>query len=1123
MNKQKLEELINAYSGEKFADLLFQANFEESKKNLDATLPSDDVFAAAQQLGEIKTRDNQKVIVVETKVNNDLSERSSRKKQFDIGKKLLQNNHAYSAGLFVFYDDRGAFRLSLVYPKFEGTKRSYNSFKRYTFFVDPSHSNKTFINQFAGASFDTLDSIKEAFSVAKVTYDFFKEYKRLFEQIVEHIEVDTHFPNFAEQNGITINDVAKKLLGQIVFLYFLQRKGWLGAPKGQHVSKGDQNFLRTLFNKAKESEAAHPDTQMNFFNDYLEYLFYDALNKPISDSATSCYRQRFDCQIPFLNGGLFEPIPEYKWQERFLQIPDDIFSNKKETGVLDIFDSYNFTIDENSADDQEVSVDPEMLGKVFENLLEENLRKGSGSFYTPREIVQYMVTESLKQYLQDKTDISKEKIESVLEEYHNECEVSKSEAEKIDTALKEIKVVDPACGSGAFLVGLLQEIAHIRHYCQRCYQTEPQTYYQIKKEIIRDSIYGVDLDAGAVDIARLRFWLSMVVDHDIEIDDIEPLPNLDYKLMQGNSLLEHMYVGDIKIKLDFESDKRIKRSTKQGKMFDDGEEELETQTLGFSEDTGDRLADKLVRHHNEFFAEKDPTKKVQLKKKIDSLESELIVAGHDDALNVLNSQLKNCHKKPEGVNLVERIQEVKESKEKWLKFKTRPYFPWKLHFSEVFESGGFDIVIANPPYIKERDAKDVFEQVNKSDFGKKYHQGKMDFWYYFLHLAIDIVKHGGTISFITSRYWLNSKGASKLITRVKNEVRFTNVIDIGKLKVFDDVAGHHMVALYKNESGASDFIYKILHDDLSGIESKVDGKNVEVKTISNTSVFTDDNEINFNGYDINLYDCSPLGTIADISQGVVQNPDKVSKKAADEFGLIQGEGVFVLNNNELRELNLNKDEMEFIKPFYDEKNSKKFHFNSADKKHIIYITKHNCKSIDIYPNIKSHLNKYRKIMEKRRETIKGTVEWYQLHWPRDPKYFESPKIVFPSMFSDSTASFVNHPAYFGMGTSIIIQNNEDFSLLYILGLINSSFGFHWFNSNGKMRGAGLDIGVDKLRSFPVKNAASDAQGKISSIVEKIIKLKSEDMDSSNQERELDEAVINLYNLSENERRKLKNV
>lgn len=1117
MNKARLETLINDYSSLNLGDLLYEAGFEAKPQSLSSIVPSDALFTECNKLGEIKTTDNKKILVVETKVSNDLSERSSRKRQFDIGKKILQSNNSYVAGLFVFYDDQGNFRFSLVHPKFEGTKRTYNSFKRYTFYVSPGHSNKTFINQLTKVSFDTLDSIKEAFSVAKVTKDFFDEYKRLFLEIVKFIESDKHFPGFAEQSGIAIHDVAKKLLGQIVFLYFLQRKGWLGASKGTLVTSGDQNFLRNLFIKAKQSEADNSGTQINFFNDYLEYLFYDALNKPITDSATSCYRQRFDCQIPFLNGGLFEPIPEYKWQQRFLQIPDDIFSNKDGNGVLDIFDSYNFTIDENSTDDQEVSVDPEMLGKVFENLLEENLRKGTGSYYTPREIVQYMVTESLKQYLTDKTNIETDKVALVLEEYHNECEISPEEAKKIDEALKEIKVVDPACGSGAFLVALLQEIAHIRHYCQRCYETTPQTYYQIKKEIIRDSIYGVDLDPGAVDIARLRFWLSIVVDHEIGIDDIEPLPNLDFKLMQGNSLLEDMYVGDVKIKLDLYSDKRIDRRTKTGKLIDDGEEEMETGKLGFSEDTGERVADKLVRHHNEYFAEKDPQKKAALKKKIDGLESELIVAGHDDALNNLNSQRKNAQNESDRKRLYERIEQVKESRTNWLKYKIRPYFPWRLHFSEVFEQGGFSLVIANPPYIKERESKAVFEIINQSDFGKKYHQGKMDFWYYFLHLGIDLTRTKGVISFITSRYWLNSKGAGKLIARVKEELQFFNVIDIGKLKVFDDVAGHHMVSLYTKTNQSRDFLYKILCDDLSGINSLSNAKNVEVKLLSNNKIYTEDKEINFEGYNLKMSGCIPLGEIAEISQGVVQNPDKVSKKAANEFGFKQGAGVFVVDQGTYTTLKLNTEEANFVKPFYDEKSSSKFHFDSSDKKILIYLTKKNCTNIEKFPNLMSHLEKFRPIMEKRRETISGTIAWYQLHWPREQKYFDSPKIVFPSMFKTQVASYVEEPAYFGMGTSLIIQKDKNYSLLYIIGLLNSSFGFHWFKSNGKKRGAGLDIGVDKLRSFPIKIADLKTQKKVVTLVEKIIKSKASLHNVIELERELNNIVEDLYNFSQNER------
>jgi len=215
---------------------------------------------------------------------------------------------------------------------------------------------------------------------------------------------------------------------------------------------------------------------------------------------------------------------------------------------------------------------------------------------------------------------------------------------------------------------------------------------------------------------------------------------------------------------------------------------------------------------------------------------------------------------------------------------------------------GFDLVIGNPPYLKERDNKKVFNAVNLSDFGKKYHQGKMDFWYYFLHKALDLVKEEGSIAFITSRYWINNHGAKKLIKRVNDEAIFTHVIDIGKLKVFNDVAGHHMVAIYKKTKNEDNFLYKKLENNLTGINRVKDDSDVLIKILSNKSVFKDSDEIIFDSYEVSLSDTMKLGELVDISQGVVQNPDKVSTKAAEEFGLEKGKGVFVLSDEELAKI-----------------------------------------------------------------------------------------------------------------------------------------------------------------------------------------------------------------------------
>lgn len=405
--------------------------------------------------------------------------------------------------------------------------QSFSNPRRKSFYLGPDAKvvtpHKFLIKQ---DRIKTIDDLEACFDVEVVTKEFFNNYRELYNKLSEYLKEDKAFNAFAGNNNIKLEDFAKKLLGQIVFIYFLQKKGWLGAKKEDQIYKGDPSFLRTLFTKC-ESEGK------NYFNDYLEYLFYDAFNKE-SEKAGSFYRDYFDCQIPFLNGGLFEPLNGYNWQQSFLHIPNELFSNKNKDGILDIFDLYNFTIDENSTIDQEVSVDPEMLGKVFEKLLDTN--KETGSFYTPREIVAYMVKQSLIEYLKTKTSVKPEDIEALVNDHRTFVpELDKKEFRAVEEALKEIKIIDPAVGSGAFPVGILQEMAEIRKICLDRTTIKARLPYDIKREILENNIYGVDIDHGAIDIARLRFWLSLVVD--AELTDVEPLPNLEFKLIAANTLI----------------------------------------------------------------------------------------------------------------------------------------------------------------------------------------------------------------------------------------------------------------------------------------------------------------------------------------------------------------------------------------------------------------------------------------------------------------------------------------------------------------------------------------------------------------------------------------------------------
>jgi hypothetical protein len=288
--------------------------------------------------------------------------------------------------------------------------------RRYSYLVGASENCHTAQKQFldllqVDAADPTVSAIEAAFSVEKVTKEFFEQYRDLFEKSRAALNAFlASKPAIAQEFdklGIASDDFVKKLLGQIVFLYFLQKKGWFGVDRGQAWGRGRKDFVRHLFTeRASFSSLAAKKSRRdsNFFNDILEPLFYDALSRPRLEE--DHYYPAFDCRIPFLNGGLFEPLYGYRWVDTKILLPDTLFSNDEVsnegdggTGILDVFDRYNFTVNEADPLEREVAVDPEMLGKVFENLLPENIRHAGGTYYTPRVIVHYMCQQALLRYM----------------------------------------------------------------------------------------------------------------------------------------------------------------------------------------------------------------------------------------------------------------------------------------------------------------------------------------------------------------------------------------------------------------------------------------------------------------------------------------------------------------------------------------------------------------------------------------------------------------------------------------------------------------------------------------------------------------------------------------------------
>ncbi|MEY4936402.1 MAG: hypothetical protein RIS64_2761, partial [Bacteroidota bacterium] len=677
--------------------------------------------------------------------------------------------------------------------------------KRFTYVLGENESCTTAAKRFE-ALFQkhkalVINDFNEAFSVEKLSKDFFKDYrnKHYNDFIVfltgenadgkmvqpPHDSLKTVF----NKDKKAARDFVKKLLGRLVFMHFLQKKGWLGVPKTeQKWENGDPLFLQNLFKNF--SDKAH------FLTQCLNALFFNTLNEDRKSSKDVFLLT--DTRIPYLNGGLFD---KDKLQTQFIDFPAAYF-----TALFDFFDQYNFTIDENDPDEAEIGIDPEMLGHIFENLLEDN--KDKGAFYTPKEIVRYMCQECLIQYLN--TNLENFKVKKVdnevivqLVRYKKLSPVfeNKEVARAVEQLLKVVKICDPAIGSGAFPIGLLQVIYQTRlHLFPKLKYGTAFVPAQVKKEIIQNSIYGVDKDGGAVDIARLRFWLALIVDE----NQPEPLPNLDFKIMQGDSLLES-FDG---IPLDNIAQPKatqvsIKMVNPQIDIFGNIQN---GQTEFFTHDVVQTDIQQLLK---DYFVATSATKP-NLYKKIDKYVLDNIAYNleiYSDSLKIrLASDEKRFKDKLTIIKNEVQKQKLLESKEliALQKLKTeiaakdaqfdmlqklhesaeRPFFLWHTYFKEVFDNGGFDIVIGNPPYIQLQKeggllAK-MYENLNYKTFERM-----GDIYALFYEKSHQLLRQGGISAFITSNKWMRAAYGESLRHFFIENTNPLVLLDFGGVQVFE--------------------------------------------------------------------------------------------------------------------------------------------------------------------------------------------------------------------------------------------------------------------------------------------------------------------------------------------------
>ena len=657
-------------------------------------------------------------------------------------RKLIQPYLRYEvdAAIAVF-DDGRHWRLSYICDHKEGT----TSAKRFSYVLgDKQGQYKTPMERLdkvaAKAGHFKMDDLRDAFSVDALSKEFFDEYHRHYDRILRTtVELISKDPTLYSGLSKLFADYIKKMMGRIVFLHFLQKKGWLN---------GDPEFLKNLF-------FMQPlDRRADFLEQVLEPLFFGIFNTEPQNRKKLFRDEGWDVQLleqwkglPYLNGGLFE---RDSMDTAKLRLPASLFER-----LFEFMASYNFTVDENDPDDADIGVDPEMLGKIFESLLEDN--KAKGAFYTPKEIVRYMCKESLIAYLNSKVnsdEVNSESKENQITnhdslvtavrqfvEQHEFPEELEPYREVLDTALRNVKICDPAIGSGAFPMGLLNELWRCREVLEVIDQSplergtaKPGGMLQkpapgtdevgnrraaLKREIIENNIYGVDIEKGAIDIARLRFWLSIVVDAEWNVNPDsgpDPLPNFDYKFMQGNSLIESYDGHDLSHIMDASSPLERGAARRRG-MSKAGWAENQTGIEFGSEEVKQNLRNWLKM----YFSLTDHKEKAYYRE-------------------LINSSVKNyIVQQGIGPAAETRLNAIDPSANKH-------FFLWHTWFKDIFDKGGFDIVIGNPPYVSSKE----IPEIDKYEYKRHYSLAKKQFDLYslFIERGRELAKTEGILSLI---------------------------------------------------------------------------------------------------------------------------------------------------------------------------------------------------------------------------------------------------------------------------------------------------------------------------------------------------------------------------------------
>lgn len=983
----------------------------------------------------------------------------------NLVKSFINPNWGEFDAALVVFDSGSVWRLSFVCD----IKGENTAAKRFTYvFGESDNYYNTPVGRFDALQRNgiSFENIKDAFSVERLNKDFFNGYKDYYKKFLNFIDDDT------KEN----RDYVKKLLGRLVFLQFLQKKGWMGVPANQQGwNGGDKFYLNHLIESYEGND--------RLLSDVLEPLFFNTLNER-RDNDLADSRLGENIKIPYLNGGLFD---KDELDKKDIDFPYDYFKE-----LMDFFAMYNFTIDENDPEDSEIGIDPEMLGHIFENLLEDN--KDKGAFYTPKEIVQYMSKESVAQYLKSNTpDELHTAIDSLIKQRVVEPILqNKENARLVNKALAIIKVCDPAIGSGAFPMGVLNVLFDCRHLLYGFIgKNEDFSYAKVKRDIIQNNIYGVDIEKGAVDIARLRFWLALVVDE----NEPQPLPNLDYKIMCGDSLL-------YRFSLDAPFQNVLRDyNQKNGTHYtlDDYRQWVYDYTDISDHTQKDDFRQRIEDIKHAFKTElndKEKGKIAKVRGTIENLKMEDLFGGkkkeNEKKIKALQKELKALEKQRE---------EIENSKLFGHAFEWRFEFPALLNDEGIFR--GFDIIIGNPPYGAK--LSDLEKDIYKEKFADV-HMRSPETFCYFTSLAFKLCAKSGSaiVSYIVPNniFFQNENEKTRELLSLENMlIRAINLGDntfenadvptcifVGKAKrtkdyniAYSDYRDYNVKKIEWDES-----IDNIKVEKLQTVPALVIGmSNSEIDIL---------NAIKENGITVD-------SIAEEMACGISSGGDKIFR-VSKEYSII------------------NNFEQHLLRKVLVGADIDKYQVNDTNHV-IIYSTKES--NTPDYINIYNYLKEYESKLSMKRETQKGTLPWWCLHWPRYKELFDENKIIMRQT-SDSIRCVFDDNGYYTLDSILILKVNNASSLEYkfICNTLNSKLTNYVYKRLTQEEGRTFaQVKPANVRKLYIPNASETEQRLLATLYDYMVYLRNShspavDNVISNQfigdylERIIDGCVYELY-------------